>query len=158
MRERARACGWWVRAERPGKHRQSLREWESERDGNAMTDQTNWKRHAQKKVHGEREWCESGAVHRAGTSMIRKKERKRERNRSSGRGCGGGGTHRDCEIKSQGTVAFLNVNQTKITHTHRLSEINATEINHKPNIYWIFSNNRNKEHLTHSCVQMGTWL
>lgn len=92
-----------------------------------------------KKVHGEREWCESGAVHRAGTSMIRKKERKRERKRSSGRGCGGGGTHRDCEIKSQGTVAFLNVNQTKITHTHththRLSEINATEINHKPNIY-----------------------
>lgn len=65
--------------------------------------------------------------------MIRKKERKRER--GSGRGCGGGGTHRDCEIKSQGTVAFLNVNQTKITHTHRLGEINATEINHKPNIY-----------------------
>lgn len=29
-----------------------------------------------KKVHGEREWCESGAVHRAGTSMIRKKREK----------------------------------------------------------------------------------
>lgn len=25
-----------------------------------------------KKVHGEREWCESGTVHRAGTSMIRR--------------------------------------------------------------------------------------